>query len=118
MNPREWTGYRRRPSRGSSDRRRRFESDARRLINRHESAAVASAESDGKIGTREPKLRAKTPFGVSVDGIDWPQPPPFRPSQPAPPSGPGWAVPFVFAAVRLRDHPEDGSSLRVAPSPS
>ena len=73
----------------------------------HQSARVSGgrvhAESDRKIGTREPKLRAKTPFGVSVDGIDWPQPPPFRPSQPAPPSGPG-----VGGPVRLRG----GSSSR------
>ena len=88
----------------------------------HQSARVGGgrvhAESDRKIGTREPKLRAKTPFGVSVDGIDWPQPPPSVPRSRRPRAARGWAVPFVFAAVRLRDHPEDGSSLRVAPSPS
>ena len=79
------------------------------------------AESDGKIGTRENprasrKLRAR-PFGVSADAIDWPQPPPFRPSPTAPPRGrPDDGGP-AGAAVRLRDR-EDGSSLRVAPSPS
>ena len=74
------------------------------------------AESDRKIGTRErgepkllPKLRARRPFGVAVDEIDWPQPPPFRPShlnpEPPPPTrGP--------AEVRRVGRGAPGSSLQ------
>ena len=99
--------------------RRRFESDARRLINRHESAAVASTRNPtGRSGPESQNSEPKLPLASPSTGSIGRSRPPSVPRSRRPRAARGWTVPFVFAGVRLRDHPEDGSSLRVAPSPS